>query len=196
MLGLLGTTWRAARGYLETLTLCIYGRNCKTTIARHHRQLQRTCFSALAKGAPATQCATMRWRERKARCRRVHIVRRRTFLRAPTVMGASSTSQSRQWRASCRMESRVTPGRMVPSSGGVISCCPLPPSCPAVPKRLRAEHKEHLVVRTMRPKGGVIGSCLLLSSSLGRCMHIAASRIALVSHWTSSIGPQASRASH
>ena len=53
----------------------------------------------------------------------------RAFLRAPTVMWASRTSQSRQCRASCRMESRVTPGRMVPSRGGVISCCPLPSSC-------------------------------------------------------------------
>ena len=52
-----------------------------------------------------------------------------TFLRAPTLIGASLTSQSRHCRASCRMESRVTPGRMVPSRGGVISCRPLPSSC-------------------------------------------------------------------
>ena len=44
-----------------------------------------------------------------------------TALASRTVTWRSVTANSPQAAVSCRMESRVTPGRMVPSNGGVAS---------------------------------------------------------------------------
>lgn len=60
-----------------------------------------------------------------SRCREGMLL---TWRSVPTVTWASATSQSPHCRARLRTESRVTPGRMVPSKGGVISSSPLPSS--------------------------------------------------------------------
>ena len=52
-----------------------------------------------------------------------------TCLTSRMEMGRSETSNSPQLRVSSRMESRVTPGRIVPSRGAVASSCPRPPAC-------------------------------------------------------------------